>query len=527
MRIIYTFVFAVLLTSTAFSQGTPTWSDQIAQLVYEKCGYCHHPGGIAPFSLLNYTDAYNLRSMIQYDVTNKIMPPWPPNDSYQNYAHKRSLSQSQINLIVDWVSGGAPEGNPANTPAPPSYNQGSFLANPDQVLRAPVYTSKATTGDDDYVCFSIPTGLTNNKKVKAIEVVPGNPNIVHHCLVYADQTGSIATDTTGNCAGPSSAELIAGYAPGEFPTIFPNGQNVKMGVQLNAGSNLVLAMHYPAGSFGMIDSTKIHVYYYDDTVSNVRTVSANAILNDLSFCLSPNVVDTIYDVFPPSNPLPSNFTLISVFPHAHLLGREFLVYAVKLNGDTIPIIHIPRWDFHWQGFYLFKNPIKLPAGSRLYGGASYDNTSSNIHNPNNPPQTVCFGENTTDEMFLVYFQYLNYQPGDELLDLDSLTTPPNQSPTAVFNEAIGEHFLLAYPNPFDQQTNIEYYIENESEVHLQIYDINGRLVKNIVNNNLQQGRQTISWNGQNESGNDLSNGLYLIYLRAGDKISSRKILLNR
>jgi hypothetical protein len=117
MRSFLTAIFFVLSFNLSFAQA-PTWSGQIAQLVYEKCGYCHHPTGIAPFSLLNYTDAYNLRSMIQYDVTNKIMPPWPPNDSYQNYAHKRSLTQSQINQIVDWVSAGAPEGNPANTPLP-------------------------------------------------------------------------------------------------------------------------------------------------------------------------------------------------------------------------------------------------------------------------------------------------------------------------------------------------------------------------------------------------------------------------
>jgi hypothetical protein len=518
-------LLAAFLLLSNFIHAQLTWSDQIAQLVYDKCGYCHHNGGIAPFSLLTYNDVFLRRSFVQTYVNNRQMPPWPPNDDYQNYAHKRSLSNSEIQMINDWINNGAPEGNAANTPAAPTYNAGSFLANPDAVLRAPVYTSKATFGNDDYVCFSIPTGLNTAKKVRAIEVIPGNMSIVHHCLVYADQTGTIGTDTTGNCAGPSSADLIAGYAPGEFPTIFPNGQNVKMGVNLSAGSNLVLAMHYPAGSLGMIDSTKIHIFYYPDTTTNVRIVTTAPILNDLGFCINANTVDTITDVFPASSPIPSNFTLISVFPHAHLLGKEFLVYAIKLNGDTIPIIHIPNWNFEWQGFYLFKNPIKLPIGSRLYGGASYDNTTNNIFNPNQPPQNVCFGENTTDEMFLVYFQYLQYQNGDEFLDLDSLTSPPQGSATGVVgNEAKGENFLLSYPNPFNNEINIEYYLENPEESSVQIYDIQGRLVRNLSSAIGTQGNQRIVWNGLNDSNSEMPSGLYLVYLRVGDKISTNKVM---
>ena len=519
-------LLALLIGSAAKAQ-TPAWSDNVAALVFDKCGTCHHPGGIAPFSLLTYTNAFAFKTQIQTYVVNKQMPPWPPNDNYSDFAHKRSLTQAQIDLINDWVNAGAPEGNSANTPPAPTYNQGSFIANPDLVLYAPVYASKATAGHDDYVCFSVPTGLVNGKKIRAIEVVPGNPSIVHHCLVYNDPAGTSVTDTTGNCAGPTTGH-IAGYAPGEFPTIFPNGQGVKMGVELAAGSKLVLAMHYPQGSTGIVDSTKIHLFFYDDTVTNIRTVMADPILQDFGFCINANTVETVLDVFPPSFPMPYDATLFSVFPHAHLLGQEFLVYAIKANGDTIPIIHVPQWNFEWQGFYVFKNPIKLPIGSRLYGGASYDNTTNNQFNPNQPPQNICAGLNTTDEMFIVYFQYLAYQVGDELLDMDSLTTPPNPiQPTGVFNEATGNSYLLAYPNPFNQQVNIDYYLETESEVSLQIYDIQGRSVRTLTNSQLLQGRQTLSWDGRSDSGSDLSNGLYLIYLKAGGKISTQKVMLSK
>jgi len=505
---------------------TPTWSGDIAQIIYDNCGVCHHPGGLAPFSLLTYNDAFGMRSMIQSDVNNRIMPPWPPDDSYQDYSHKRSLTATEITKINDWVNAGAPEGNASQTPPAPSYNQGSFLPNPDLVLRAPVYTSNAQPGRDDYVCFAIPAGIATNKKIKAIEVVPGNQSIVHHCLVYANLAGTYTTNTSGTCSGPSSDPLIAGYAPGEFPTIFPNNQQVKMGFEITPTTKLVLAMHYPQGSQGQIDSTKIHLFFYDDTVTNVRTVSAAPALNNTSFCINANTVGTVSATFPPSSPLPIDLTLISVFPHAHLLGQDFTVYGLKLNGDTIPLIRIPRWDFNWQGFYLFKNPIKMPVGSRLFGRARYDNTTNNPFNPNNPPQNVCFGLNTTDEMFLVYFQYLNYQAGDENLDLESMTQPPS-TPTNVYEEAIGKNYLLAYPNPFTQELSIEYYVEKEEEVSIAIYDIHGRFVKRLISSELQRGNQRIIWKGDSELGNTLESGMYVIQLLVGNEITTQKALLQR
>lgn len=529
MSKLYFYITILLfMGSTSYAQ-TPTWSDDVAQLVYDKCGSCHHPGGLAPFSLLTYSDAFMFRFAMQSNVLSGNMPPWPPDDSYQTYAHKRSLSASEKTLIDDWVNGGAPEGTPANTPPVPSYNQGTFLGTPDAALRIPNYRSKATTNSDDYVCFSLPTNFPTTKRIKAIEVVPGNQEIVHHCLVYIDQTGTVGTDTTGNCAGPSSASLAAGYAPGEFPTIFANGQTVKMGVELQPGANIVLAMHYPEGSQGELDSTKVHLFFYEDTTANVRIVSANPILQDFGFCINANQTGTVNDVFPPSSGVPMNFTLLSVFPHGHLLAQDFLVFALTATNDTIPLIRLPQWDFEWQGFYLFKNPIKLPIGSRIYGTANYDNTTANIYNPNNPPQTVCAGLNTSDEMFLVYFHYLAYQAGDELLDMDSLTQPPNQggNPTAIVHEASGSHYLMAYPNPFEQQVNIEYYLENEAEVSLQIFDIHGRLVRQISNGQTQRGHQQTAWNGVSDSGALLSGGLYLIYLKAGDTITTKKVMLSR
>ena len=184
----YFFLVVILAAFNAKSQVT--YADDIAAILFDKCTSCHHNGGIAPFSLMTYSQANAFSGMIQTNVNNGNMPPWPPDNTYSEFAHDLSLTTAEIQAINDWVNAGSPEGNPANTPAQPVYNIGSILGAPDLQIEAPVYQSKATSSNDDYVCFVIPTGLTSNRTIQAIEVLPGDPSIVHHVLVHYDATGS-------------------------------------------------------------------------------------------------------------------------------------------------------------------------------------------------------------------------------------------------------------------------------------------------------------------------------------------------
>lgn len=529
-RILYLFILCLSYSTTSLAQ---TYSDDIAEIIYDNCAICHHTGGIAPFSLMNYTEVSSLATAIQTSVNNKNMPPWPPNPDYREFAHQRVLDQNEIDLINDWVTAGTPEGNAANTPAAPVFNEGSFLGEPDLKLTIPTYTSKATFGSDDYVCFALPSGLTQDRYIKAIEVVPGNPQIVHHVLVHKMSGGTYSTDTSGLCTGPNSG-LIAGYAPGEFPMIYPNDDDNKLGVKLSAGDDLVLAMHYPEGSLGEVDSTSVNIFFYDDTTANVREVEANAGISDFSFCLSPNTVDTLYSRFPPASfgALPFDVSVLSIFPHCHLLGKSFNVFAVTGAGDTIPMVDIPEWDFEWQGFYLYKNVLKIPAGSVIHAYGVYDNTANNINNPFNPPQTVCAGLNTTDEMFLVYFHYMVYQPGDENIDLEGSTTPPQDTVTTSVWQEQHPYFdapkdFKVYPNPSRGQTVFDYALEKEEEVNLRIYDLRGRLVHEQAMGTLPTGQHQLIWDATNLQGQIVPNGVYLTYLRAGDALGTRKIIINR
>lgn len=519
-----------LLAAFAYQSNAQTYADDVAQIMFDKCTGCHHTGGGAPFALMTYGQVSAWASTIQNSVNTGSMPPWPPNNAYQEYAHDRSLTAAQIATINDWVNAGAPQGNPANTPAAPVYQIGSQLGTPDISVRIPDYTSKATSSQDDYVCFSIPiSGLTTTRTIKAIEVIPGDPSIVHHALIYADPTASYPTDTSSHaCGGPSSAsiKLLAGYAPGSSPTQFPNSSTLRLGIDVSAGSNLVFAMHYPEGSQGKLDSTQVNIHFYPQGTSGIRQVTASPILVNTSFIINANTTDSVETYFPPTTPLGFNATIYSVFPHLHKLGQSFIVYAVNTAPpfDKIPLIHIPKWDFEWQDFYIFKYLQKVPAGYRLYGKALYDNTTNNPYNPNNPPQNVGWGENTSDEMFLVYFQYMAYQNGDENINVDSLLqlqNPTSTKPIAVNNNGL---FLTSYPNPSKDITTIQYYVSEQADVLLDIYDVQGKLVKRLVNNEMQYGEQFITWDGSNDSGNAVPAGVYYSTLKVGNKSTTHKIV---
>jgi len=106
----------------------------------------------------------------------------------------------------------------------------------------------------------------------------------------------------------------------------------------------------------------------------------------------------------------------------HLLGKSFWAFAIKTDGDTIPLIKIPKWDFRWQYFYTFEKMLKIPAGSTIVVIGVYDNTKNNPLNPYSPPRVV--GEKdgsmrTTDEMFQFIINYLPYQTGDENISLEN------------------------------------------------------------------------------------------------------------
>ena len=418
--------FVLLIPTIGFGQS-PNYSEDIAPILYGKCLQCHYDGGIAPLTLETYASVVSNGGMIQHVTSTGEMPPFPPDTLFQHYAYENVLSMNEISTILDWITNGVPLGDTLLLPPLPTFGNSSQLGIPDLELQIPTYTSTATSNSDDYVCFSMPTGLLQNRKIKAIEVIPGNLQTVHHVLVSIDPFPNSSIVTTANCMGPQG-DMIYSYAPGSVALTYPETTNNSFGVELPANSSVSFAMHYPEGSFGQVDSTKVRFYFYPQSTV-IREITTDFLINEglfgAPFYLPPNQITSITGSFGPTI---QDFSFMSVFPHMHMLGKDLECIAVTPTNDTINLIKINNWDFEWQGSYFFKNFLKIPAGSMIYAEGSYDNTVS-ASNPN--PVTVQSGLNTEDEMFIFIFQFLPYQLGDENISIEngSISTNINEEAT--------------------------------------------------------------------------------------------------
>lgn len=474
------FTLALLFASFAsvsFSQ-TINWANDVAPILYQHCVQCHRDAGIGHFSLIGYGSAYTNRESILYATETRQMPPWKPDPSYRRLAHENRLSDAQIQTIRQWVEAGAPSGDLANAPADPVFTPGSAVGMPDQVLKTPLYTVTAT--DDEYRCFVIPNGLAQTAYLRGLEAIPGNHEVVHHILIYEDATGKgreldAATPEAGyvRFGGPgvTGARLVGAWVPGARTELLPPF----MGIKLSPGADLIVQMHYPRGVTGQSDQTTLNLFLTPDN-QGVREVSMAPLLNHTPLSLEnyplsipPNTVKTYHAKFR----LPQNGAVIGVGPHMHLIGRNIVSFGVTPQGDTIRLIRINDWDFHWQGGYTFQKVQKIPAGTMLHAYATYDNTLDNPHQPANPPQPVEQGEATTDEMMLVYFAYMAYQPGDEQILLDSTLLTSGLSdpiPTTVLSDCI------VSPNPVQDNTlQLEINVLEKTDLRIEIYDLDGRL----------------------------------------------------
>lgn len=381
----------------------PTFNKEIVRIFQQNCQTCHRPGDIAPFSLITYADARPWASNIRFMTQTRQMPPWKPEPGCGEFKDARRLSAADIDLIARWVDAGAPEGNPADLPPPIEFSSNWILGEPDLILKLPEpYT--ATGNRDVYRCFPVETNTTEDQYVAAVDVRPGNRQKVHHVIAFLDTMGASASlDARDpgpgyNCFGgpgfiPTGA--LGGWAPGSRPMSLPD----KVGIPLQRGAKAVVQIHYhPEGGEGS-DQTEIGLYYAKGAVEKQFYLLP---LWNRDFRIpagaSNHEVTASFPAF-------FDVHVLTVTPHMHLLGRTMTVEATRPDGSTQCLINIQDWDFNWQGTYVFKEPVALPESTQLKLRATYDNSTANPKNPNNPPKEVRWGEETTDEMCLAFIGF--------------------------------------------------------------------------------------------------------------------------
>ncbi len=516
----YSLLFSLLTLLTAYCSAQITWANNIAPIMYAHCTSCHHNGGIGAFPLMTYAEASVPYIDVSDAVSTRTMPPWMPDPNYRHFKDENVLSQSEIDDINAWVGAGKPEGNPASAPTPPVYNIGSQLAQVDKTLQIPTFTVTATI--DQYRSFVIPSGYNTSKFLGQIEYLPGNPAIVHHIVFYYDPTPTSAyLDQSDPLPGfesygvgplSSSGVWIGAWAPGQSTNILP----ANMGLKIPAGADFVIEVHYAPNSQGQTDNSSVNVAYTPPpatgTIREVYTEPVLTYQNDMTdgpLFIPANTVKTFHQE---KNIGGTDISLIGLFPHMHRVGTSINTYAKKGNITT-PLIDIPKWDFHWQGYYTVQSLLKIPANSILYSAATYDNTTNNPDNPSSPPQDVGAGEHTTDEMMITFITYTLYQTGDENIILDSTMLSTGISP------ALSVLPFTVSPNPAQNSLRFSIDLAKNSEVNYRLTDVLGKVVLQGKKENAAAGNFVQSIDIQ-----ALSKGNYFLSVSAEGRYGVQKIV---
>ena len=406
----------VAAIASACSSRAPTWHREVEPVVARSCAGCHVDGGIAPFALGSYAEAYARRDLIRAQVESRAMPPWPPGPGCSEYVGDRSLPEQDRATLLAWVANGAPEGDPAEAQLAPATSAG--LSRVDRTLRIPAPYSPVEA-PDEYRCFLLDWPETERRFVTGFAAKPGNASIVHHVLAFL-ATPDRASDFQAlddadpapgyRCfGGPGGvAQALGAWAPGTQGGDFP----ASSGVQIDPGSRIILQVHYNlTHGLGPSDQTSVELKldasvarpafllpWADPQWVNAQTMAIPAGAADVTHAFT----------FPPGaylglitgNHIPSGpFTVHAAALHQHLRGTRSRLEIRRAGGARECLLDIPRWDFHWQGAYTLASPKRVETSDSLSIECHWNNSAGN--QPDGlPPRDLNWGERTEDEMCL-------------------------------------------------------------------------------------------------------------------------------
>ena len=366
--------------------GEVTYAKQVARILAARCVACHREGEIAPFSLTSYAQAAGWSGMIDEVVQGGRMPPWHASPEYGAFSNDARLSASEKQTIAAWVAAGAPEGNPRDLPEPAHYVEGWRIPAPDLVLALPKAVKIPAEGTMPYQNFVIDPKLKEDVWVRASQVRPGNPSVVHHLVVFVMPPGS--RDAT------SKIDFLAAYAPGMPPRVLPEG-TAKL---VPAGSRLMFQVHYTPRGTPQTDRSEIGLVLADPKAIR-KVMTAIAAIN-MNLRIPPGAADYAAKA---EHRFGQDTIVYSLLPHMHLRGKSFRFEAVYLGGRREVLLDVPRYEFEWQNVYVLSEPKLMPEGSILRCLARYDNSAENLSNPD-PKATVTWGEQTREEMLVGYVE---------------------------------------------------------------------------------------------------------------------------
>jgi hypothetical protein len=392
----------------AANQPPVTFTKDIAPLLQRACQNCHRPGSIAPMSLLTYQDARPWARSIKEAVVKHEMPPWYVDRTVgvQKFAHDPSLSDKDITTISKWVDSGAPQGNPADLPAPRKFDDMDrwHIGTPDIVVRLQKDRLVKANQPDEWLDLPMEDlVVTEDRYIQAVEIKPlKGVKVLHH----AD--AKMLTDEDGET---ERGTFLEEYAVGKFGDIFPEGT----GRLLKAGTKLATNVHLHAVGEDTAMNLAVGLKLYPKGVTPKHIEITQHIGDNEDFDIPPNTANARADGY---TVLTRPTRLTSFQPHMHDRGKAQCVEAIypsssaqragRSRVETISCVD--RFHFDWHIVYHYNEDAQplLPAGTILHVISWFDNTAQNKYDPD-PSNWVGFGQRTIDDMSFAWmsFYYLN------------------------------------------------------------------------------------------------------------------------
>jgi peroxiredoxin len=368
--------------------GEVTYSNQIARIFQNRCVECHRVGQIGPFPLTTYEEVLGWGEMIKEVVDQRRMPPWYANPEHGKFANDRSMPADEKELIRRWVENGQPEGDPADLPEPREWAEGWQIPEPDAVFYISDEPVKVPAeGVVDYMHFTVETGFTQDKWVKAVEARPQNRGVVHHIIVTVMAPGESAERSFRRSSG------LAGYAPGMQARIYPEG----VGTFIPAGARLRFQMHYTPNGTATEDRSSVGMVFADP--DTIKYEARGGVCGNTAINIPAGEHDHVIEA---RQTLSRDTLFTSMMPHTHVRGTSFRYEVDYPDGKNEILLDVPRFDFNWQLWYHLDKPKLLPKGSVIHTTAHYDNSEDNVFNPD-PTINVRYGPQTWDEMMFGWY----------------------------------------------------------------------------------------------------------------------------
>ncbi len=363
-----------------------TFTRDVAPILHQHCVECHRAGEIGPFALTDYEEVVGWGEMIVEVVQQGRMPPWHADPRHGRFVGERRLPAEARRTLEAWVAGGMRQGDPRHLPEPPAWPAGWHLKSPPDVeiaMREPPFPVPAE-GTVEYQYFVVDPGWEEDRWVRAAQVIPGNASVVHHAIVFVRPPDGSRHGGIG---------WLGGYVPGQRTAPLPDG-HARL---IPARSKLVFQMHYTPNGRPAEDITKVGVWF-SDAAQVTHEVKTRVALNH-HFEIPPGAKDHVVQLR--LDKFDRQARLLGAMPHMHLRGRSFRLDA-RRGERAETLLLVPRYDFNWQHWYQFQQPLELDRVDALEMEVRFDNSAQNPTNPD-PEEYVTWGDQTWQEMAVAFF----------------------------------------------------------------------------------------------------------------------------